>query len=102
MALFSLNLSPVIGYGTDGTGGQVNTGGKISFYEVETLPDEVAPAIPEIQGSSTKQDTDTLKKPAGNLPITGELIGTLSFIGIGLVLLLLLLIVLRRWIKEGK
>ncbi|MDA9472504.1 LPXTG cell wall anchor domain-containing protein [Enterococcus sp. 5H] len=102
LALFSLTLSPVIGYGTDGAGGQVNTGGKISFYEVETLPDELTPVVPGIQDLSTKKDNATVEKPVGNLPSTGELIRTFSFIGIGIVLLNLLIIVLRRRVKEGE
>ncbi|MDA9471869.1 hypothetical protein C240_2047 [Enterococcus sp. 5H] len=89
-------------YGTEAAGGQVNTGGKISFYEEEAIPDEVAPIAPEESGSSSDQDTAGVKKPAGNLPSTGELIGNFGFIGIGLVLLFLLLIVLRRWTKEEK
>lgn len=99
IVLISLVLSPVISYGTDGAGGQVNTGGKITFYEEEVTPDESKPQEP---GSSSEQEAELVKKPAGNLPSTGELIGNFGFIGIGLVLLFLLLIVLRRWTKEEK
>lgn len=99
IALFSLVISPAIVYGTDGAGGQVNTGGKITFYEEEVISDESTPQEPD---SSSEQEAELVKKPTGKLPSTGELIGNFGFIGIGLVLLFLLLMVLRRWTKEEK
>lgn len=102
MALVSLAISPLMVHGTEGTGGQVNTGGKISFYEKETTPEETTPIVPNKPELPADKDTGTAEKPAGNLPSTGELIGNFCFIGIGLVMLFLLLIVLRRWTKEEK
>lgn len=99
MALVSLAISPLMVHGTEG---QVNVGGKISFYEEETIPDETTPIVPDEPESSVDQNTGTAKKTAGNLPSTGELTGNFGFIGIGLILLFLLLVVLRRWTKEEK
>ena len=75
-------------------GGQVRTNGTISFYEEEkTNP-------PVDSESSENNDLDAMKKPTGNLPSTGDIIGKFRFVGIGLLLLLLLLFLLRKWTKE--
>lgn len=96
MVLVSLTLSPVNTYASDGTGGQVSTEGKISFYEEEASPDEPTPTEPE---KPTEPETDAAAKPSGRLPDTGELIRNYGFIGIALLLLFLLV---RKWSKEEK
>ncbi|MGX7149679.1 LPXTG cell wall anchor domain-containing protein [Enterococcus ureasiticus] len=78
---------------SENIGGQVRTNGTISFYEEEkTNP-------PVNSESSEKNGSDAIKKPVGNLPSTGEIIGKFLFVGVGL-LLLLLLFLLRQWTKE--
>lgn len=87
IVLISVSLSPIVVSATESAGGQVNTGGEISFYEEEFVPEESAPVEVDEPGTSTKPEADKDAKPAGMLPDTGEL---LSYIGlIGLVLLLI-------------
>lgn len=102
IALFSLVISPAIVYGTDGAGGQVNTGGKITFYEEEIVQEESTPDASEEAETDTKPEADTSAKPAGRFPSTGEMLGNFGFIGIGLLLLFLLLLLVRKWTKEEK
>ncbi|MDA9472810.1 LPXTG cell wall anchor domain-containing protein [Enterococcus sp. 5H] len=99
IVLISVSISPTFAYGIEGTGGQVTTGGGILFYEEESVPDDSTPAEPS---EPEKPETDTAAKPAGRLPSTGEWIGNVGFIGIGLLLLFLLLLLVRKWAKEEK
>lgn len=77
----------------EGTGGQVSTTGKISFYEEVTEPSSSAPVE-----SSTAKPT----KPIGNFPSTGEQIRTYSLILGGMILLFFLLLFLRKRRKEER
>ncbi|WP_271491357.1 LPXTG cell wall anchor domain-containing protein [Enterococcus sp. 5H] len=99
IVLMSASLWPVIVYGTEGAGGQVNTDGKISFYDEEVESDESTP-IETDKPESSLEDDDSAKKPAGNLPSTGERMGNFGFIGIALVLLVFLLVMLRKWTNK--
>ncbi|MCA5014181.1 LPXTG cell wall anchor domain-containing protein [Enterococcus sp. S22(2020)] len=96
--LISLAVVPSTVYGTEGAGGQVTTGGKISFYEDSLEPSENLPEV----GSSTEQESEVVVKPVGKLPSTGELIRNFSFVGIGLLVLFLLLLLVRKRVKEEK
>lgn len=69
---------------SENIGGQVRTNGTISFYEEEKNSSGDSE-------SSENNGPDAIKKPVGNLPSTGEIIGKFRFVGIGLLLLLLLL-----------
>ncbi|MEI5991689.1 hypothetical protein A5881_003226 [Enterococcus termitis] len=79
----------------EGTGGQVNRGGKISFYEESTEPtDSSTSTEPSSQKPTTPSAT---AKPAGkNLPSMGELMKHYGIFGIGILLLLVLLLFLRK------
>lgn len=81
LALVHLMLVPVAVYATEGAGGQVNTGGKISFYEEKLPPEEPKP-----------EPAKPTVKPKGNLPSTGEMIQQFWLVGIGLLLLLVLFV----------
>ena len=84
-------ISGPIVQASEGTGGQVSTTGKISFYEEVTEPSSSA---------STEPSTAKPTKPIGKFPSTGEQIRTYSLI-LGIVLLLfLLLLFLRKRRKE--
>ncbi|ALS37594.1 LPXTG-motif cell wall-anchored protein [Enterococcus rotai] len=79
----------------EGTGGQVNRGGKISFYEESTEPSDSSTSTEP--SSSTTTTPSTTVKPAGKgLPSTGELIKNYGIFGIGILFLLLLLLFLRK------
>ena len=81
--VFSLLLKPSASQATDAVGGQVNTGGKIIFYE-ETLPPE-----------ATLSSSENVEKSAGSFPSTGEIIQR-AWPMTGVLLLFLLLYLLER------
>ncbi|MBM7689634.1 hypothetical protein BCR24_01655 [Enterococcus ureilyticus] len=79
----------------EGIGGQVNRGGKISFYEESTEPSDSSTSIEP--SSSTTTSSSTTVKPAGKtLPSMGELLKNYGIFGIGILFLLLLLLFLRK------
>lgn len=84
-------LGPIV-QASEGTGGQVSTTGKISFYEEETEPSEP---------TTTQPSAATPINPSGKrLPSTGERIRTYCLIGGGIILLILLILFLRKRRKE--
>ncbi|MDA9472832.1 LPXTG cell wall anchor domain-containing protein [Enterococcus sp. 5H] len=83
LILAHLTLFPSEMSGVEGVGGQVNTGGKISFYEDPIL--ENSNPLPSEEAKVTEA------KPKGRLPSTGEIAQKWWIVGIGLFLLLVLL-----------
>lgn len=89
--LGALYTEPVV-LASEGTGGQVSTKGKISFYE-ETTDSSVS--------ATTEPSTMTPSKPSGKyFPSTGEQIRKYSLIGGSLIILALLLFFLWKRRKE--
>lgn len=82
----------VVANAETGNGGQVNTTGKIIFYEEETSSSEVKQSVE----NSSEAISATTKPAGGQLPSTGERIRKYGFIGGGLLLLVLLIILCRK------
>lgn len=79
----------------EGIGGQVNRGGKISFYEESTQPSDSSTSTEP--SSKTPTTPSSTAKPAGkNLPSMGELMKNYGSFGIGILLLFLLVLFLRK------
>lgn len=102
--IFSLLLKPSVSQATDAIGGQVNTGGKIIFYEEtgsteESSSSEGTDSTEEISNSESEEETsfnsNTTQKPSGNFPSTGEIIQRAGPLA-GIMLLFLLLFLLKR------
>ncbi|MGL4694504.1 LPXTG cell wall anchor domain-containing protein [Enterococcus larvae] len=105
VVILSIFSTPVVVHASDGAGGQVKTGGKISFYEGSTTSSSTESTTsdePNTSQPSTSEITDsaTVEKPAGKYPSTGELIKNYSFIGSSILLILLSLLFLRKR-REG-
>lgn len=96
LALIILAFPAATAYGNEGIGGQVNTGGKISFYDEVDIPDKPAPIVPEKPTTSTDAKPNDVEKPKGKLPNTGEKVKRYGVIGLGLILLSLMFLLLRK------
>lgn len=88
----------------EGAGGQVNTGGKITFYEAtsesEERPEESTPEPPGDNTPSENGDqSNPQKKPSENLPNMGDVVKYFSFIGI--ILLILVWLIRKKTKEEG-
>lgn len=90
----ALTVGPVA-TANEGTGGQVKTTGKISFYEDETVPSSTE----SIEPSSEKPKAPN-KPSEKDFPSTGELVKRYGLIGGGLLLLLFLILFFRKRKKE--
>ncbi|MDA9471587.1 LPXTG cell wall anchor domain-containing protein [Enterococcus sp. 5H] len=92
MGMFSYSSSSSA---NEGTGGQVNRGGKISFYEESTEPSDSSTSTEP--SSNTPTTPSSTVKPAGkSLPNMGELMKNYGIFGIGILLLLVLVLFLRK------
>lgn len=98
LGIFSLAMIPVVTCATEGTGGQVSTGGNISFYEVENVSDkdETQQSSSDFGSSATEKNPESV----GRLPSTGEMIQRFGLVGLGMLFLLLWFI--WKKIKEEK
>lgn len=102
-ALFSVLFvgvlfSTVPVFAETGVGGQVNTEGKITFYETETSSSESQP--PQQSSSETAASEQAVVKPVGKLPSTGELVKNYGLIGGGLLVLILLVFLYKKRQKK--
>lgn len=109
-AVICLSFKASFSYAEDGVGGQVTTGGKISFYEGSTESSSLESST--IDTSSTDTHTSTtidsttssavedVTKPTGKYPSTGETIKRYSLIGTGIIGFVVVLFFLRKRRKE--
>lgn len=79
-------------------GGQVNRGGKITFYEESSSSEEPKPST---EPSTVDSSGLTVTKPKGRLPNTGELVKQYGWI-CGALLLAALLLFMRNRKKGGQ
>lgn len=107
LVVVSLVTTTGVVYAAESVGGQVSTGGKITFYEAtsdtEETPDSSTPEKPGEGTPPGGNDTaGNQRKPGGNLPNTGEVVKYFSLIGLGLILLVLLLWFIKDKMKEER
>lgn len=88
----TISVSPSQVQATEG-GGQVNRGGKITFYEESSSSEEPKPST---EPSTVDSSGLTMTKPKGRLPDTGELVKQYGWIGGALLLLVALLLFMRN------
>lgn len=89
IALLSLVLMPNIVHGIDSVGGQVTTGGKISFFEEEKKGDNVSSPFDKIEMPPAEKNVGVFAKLIKRLPNTGELVNSFWLIGLGLIFLVI-------------
>lgn len=105
LTLISLTFAPTFVHGTEGVGGQVNTGGKISFYEEKEdgtidSSDSTSPQPDENAPTPAEKEDGSVIKPSGKLPSTGELVQRFWLAGLAIVLLVVWIV--RKKTKGGK
>lgn len=100
VSLFGTNLPVQASEG--GGDGQVTRGGKIIFYDEtqETQASSSTEASTAESSIASSTDAQTVAKPIGRFPKTGELIQQYGWVGGVILLLLLGLLFLRNGKKE--
>lgn len=107
LMMVSLVTATGVVHAAEGVGGQVSTGGKITFYEARSDTEETPDSsTPEKPGEETPPGgnnmTGNQRKPGGNLPNMGDVMKYFSIIGLGLILLVLLLWFIKDKTKEER
>lgn len=86
-------------YGAEGLGGQVSTGGNITFYEESTDPIDSSTPTSETQSSDTRPPGDT--KKIVKIPSLGVLMNQYGVYGMVILFLIGVFFVSRRR-RKGK